>query len=455
MAGYIGSKAVSVNTTSATISDDLTVGDDATITGDLDVDGTTNLDVIDVDGAANFAADVTFAAGADIITATAGDNNTRVGVNAGISIADGGNYNTVMGDSAGTAISTGDLNTFIGYQSGDATTLSGNNVGVGYASLGTNILSSKNVAIGNNALKLHNLASAGEGFDVAVGHTAGEELTTGINNTFVGAGAGLSLTVGEQNVAIGKDALSTDDVGAHCVAVGADALANQNATGTTSNNFQNTAVGYSAGNDIIGGYYNTCIGALAGDEITTGLKNICIGRNADIQAVGQNNGIILGTDISGAGNDFTFGMASNIVVCDFDADATFERSSDLRLKTDVADVILGLDFINDLRPVTYKWKASGDLDANDPELAHLRTEDEDGNIINQMTTDVTMHGLIAQEVKTALDTANVSNFKGWDKDNFGVQTVSREMYVIPLIKAVQELSTALDAALARITELEG
>ena len=29
------------------------------------------------------------------------------------------------------------------------------------------------------------------------------------------------------------------------------------------------------------------------------------------------------------------------------------------------------------------------------------------------------------------------------------------MYVIPLIKAVQELSTALDAALARITALEG
>ena len=35
MAGYIGSKAVSVNTTSATISDDLAVGDDALITGTL------------------------------------------------------------------------------------------------------------------------------------------------------------------------------------------------------------------------------------------------------------------------------------------------------------------------------------------------------------------------------------------------------------------------------------
>ena len=47
MAGYIGSKAVSVNTTSATISDDLTVGDDATIAGDLDVAGT--LKIVDTE----------------------------------------------------------------------------------------------------------------------------------------------------------------------------------------------------------------------------------------------------------------------------------------------------------------------------------------------------------------------------------------------------------------------
>jgi len=55
MAGYICTQAVSVNTTSATISDDLAVGDDATIAGDLDVDGTSNLDIVDIDGAVNMA----------------------------------------------------------------------------------------------------------------------------------------------------------------------------------------------------------------------------------------------------------------------------------------------------------------------------------------------------------------------------------------------------------------
>ena len=92
------------------------------ISGDIDVDGTTNLDVVDVDGAVNFAADVTFADGADIITASAGTSNFRAGVNAGNSIASGGNYNTVVGDEAGTAITTGDGNTFVGYATGDAIT---------------------------------------------------------------------------------------------------------------------------------------------------------------------------------------------------------------------------------------------------------------------------------------------------------------------------------------------
>ena len=71
-----------------------------------------------------------------------------------------------------------------------------------------------------------------------------------------------------------------------------------------------------------------------------------------------------------------------------------------------------------------------------------------------MNTDAVMHNFIAQEVKAALDTAGVSDFGGWKEDQYGVQQVSREMFVIPLVKAVQELSTALDAAVARIKTLE-
>ena len=65
-----------------------------------------------------------------------------------------------------------------------------------------------------------------------------------------------------------------------------------------------------------------------------------------------------------------------------------------------------------------------------------------------------MHNFIAQEVKEALDTAGVSDFGGWKEDQYGVQQVSREMFVIPLVKAVQELSAKVDALTARIEALE-
>ena len=57
MAGYIGTQAVSVNTTSATISDDLSVGDDLTVTDDAAIGGT-----LAVTGVATFTATPVFSA---------------------------------------------------------------------------------------------------------------------------------------------------------------------------------------------------------------------------------------------------------------------------------------------------------------------------------------------------------------------------------------------------------
>ena len=64
-------------------------------------------------------------------------------------------------------------------------------------------------------------------------------------------------------------------------------------------------------------------------------------------------------------------------------------------------------------------------------------------------------GFIAQEVKAALDTAGVSDFGGWKEDQYGVQQVSREMFVIPLVKAVQELSAQVTALQAEVNTLKG
>ena len=137
---------------------------------------------------------------------------------------------------------------------------------------------------------------------------------------------------------------------------------------------------------------------------------------------------------------------------EFDTDASWTRSSDVRLKKNITDQTLGLSFINDLRTVKYNWKPNHELDSTDSQLAHLYKADPADN---EMNTDATMHNFIAQEVKAALDKAGVSNFGGWKEDQYGVQKVSREMFVIPLVKAVQELSAQVTALQAEVTKLKG
>jgi hypothetical protein len=56
-----------------------------------------------------------------------------------------------------------------------------------------------------------------------------------------------------------------------------------------------------------------------------------------------------------------------------------------------------------------------------------------------------MYGFIAQEVKEALDKHNITDFAGWNEGKDGEQGISYEMFVMPLVKAVQELSAKVKA----------
>jgi hypothetical protein len=67
-----------------------------------------------------------------------------------------------------------------------------------------------------------------------------------------------------------------------------------------------------------------------------------------------------------------------------------------------------------------------------------------------------IYGLVAQEVKQALDKHNITDFDGWHLDErTGIQSISGEMFVMPLIKAVQELSAQVTALQAEVKTLKG
>lgn len=128
-------------------------------------------------------------------------------------------------------------------------------------------------------------------------------------------------------------------------------------------------------------------------------------------------------------------------------------SSDRRLKTDIQPSALGLQFINDLRPVSYKM-----IEGTKKEV---KTTDEDGNetVTYEPVPGVRTHyGLIAQEVKEAIDKAGVGDFSAWQlakkDDPESAQSLSYEGFICPLIKAVQELSAENEALKARLAAIE-
>ena len=249
---------------------------------------------------------------------------------------------------------------------------------------------------------------------------------------------------GQQNVAIGDGAFNG---------------------GQTSNGDNNIAIGTAAMYGWTTADDNIAIGYWAGATIDDGDKNICIGYQADITETNAQNqiaigystvttgqyGIAIGDDISAAGNDAVMGKSGATITADFDASGTWAQSSDIRKKRNIKDDNLGLTFINDLNTKTYQWRPAKEH----PEEWGNFIDKEDGTReYSDINTDVVMHGLIAQDVKEAMDKAGCNTFGGWKEDGNGQQEVSKAMFVIPLIKAVQELSAKIDTMQTEINNLK-
>ena len=106
--------------------------------------------------------------------------------------------------------------------------------------------------------------------------------------------------------------------------------------------------------------------------------------------------------------------------------------SDERKKIDIKPSTLGLDFINDLKPVSYKW---GDY------------------------TDREHYGLIAQDVKASLDKRGKGDVGIWclaDKeDSESFQALRYTELISPMIQAIKELTLLVKELRSEINELKG
>jgi hypothetical protein len=164
------------------------------------------------------------------------------------------------------------------------------------------------------------------------------------------------------------------------------------------------------------------------------VENTCLGYGADIQDATATNQIVIGNNITGtADNAVHIGNDTSHIRCDFNADQTWDASSDKRQKKDIKESELGLDFINDLKPCKYKYKSPSEF----PEEWKAYNPDDKEPMGG---SDKYYYGFIAQEVKESIDKHDASDYGAWNVEDDGRQRVSREQFVVSLVKAVQELS---------------
>lgn len=402
-------------------------------------------------------------AGNSLCSYFADHNNTFIGFRAGFlnggSASDDGaaSSNTYIGSKSGYSNTYGGANTCLGYLSGYTGVSANNNICIGYSAGYNNTASAnsflgyncgyrntsgdKNSVFGDNTAYNNQVGTDNSifGYRAAYGNGSANSF---YQNSLFGSQCGYSITTGGANTSMGYQALYTNSTGGGNSALGVQALYS-NTTGAN-----NIAIGIYSLNANTTGSNNTCIGYAAGYGYTTGSNNTYVGYGADANANNYSNATAIGNGASvSASNKVRVGNTSVTVI---EGQVAWTNASDGRFKKNIKEDVKGLDFIKKLRPVTYNFetrKFDEFLMKNMPDsIKRIRMKDIDYNL----STNIIHSGFIAQEVEqTANDCGYV--FDGVhapssDNDNYGL---AYSQFVVPLVKAVQELSKALDSLTVR------
>jgi trimeric autotransporter adhesin len=361
---------------------------------------------------------------------TTGSGNTALGKEALFQNTTG-SANTAIGANSLNANTTGGSNIAVGNGTLFRNTTGADNTAVGLVALGQNINGNQNTAVGSSALNFNTSGSA----NTAVGERAIVNNTTGGSNTAVGQRTLSINTTGSGNTALGSLALRSNVNGNSNVAVGQLSLA------ANSSGSQNTVVGNNAMDLNTTGVNNTAVGFQAMRNNTTGILNTAIGGRAGVSTGNLSNTTAIGFDaIVNASNKIRLGNASVTVI---EGQVPFTTPSDGRFKTNVKENVIGLNFIMQLRPVTYQFNTK----QFDAFIQKEKKKDESFSAkIDYTESQSLLHsGFIAQEVEQAAKKTGFQ-FDGIivPKNENETYSLSYAQFVVPLVKAVQEQQQQID-----------
>ena len=339
------------------------------------------------------------------------NTNTFVGVGAGASNTtssntDSGSNNSFFGFAAGTATTTGIQNAFFGTTAGKSNTTGaansffGNNAGSSnttgtansffgdWAGLG-NTTGNVNSFFGYRAAQRNTSGSS----NMISGFDAGQNNTTGSFNSFFGTQAGGRNVTGDSNTYLGRAADGTADI-SNATAIGANTQVTQSNSvvlgsiagvngaaadtsvgiGTNAPQARLHVVGnvklidpFNRGLRVENGVMGGTVASFgnAGDFKIDALNwpggrftvkengNVGIGTDAPSTKLDVDGGIRFSALASGGSTQLCWNTSTGrIATC----------SSSLRYKTDLRPFNRGLNLINRLQPITFRWKNDQSLD---------------------------------------------------------------------------------------------
>lgn len=406
-----------------------------------------------------------------------GSNNVAVGSQTMLHNQKGFN-NVAIGMSAIRENINGDSNVAIGCYAMQNNSEGSKNVAVGYESLyyaGGTSVSSTDVVNECTAIGYEALFNNQKDFNTAIGCQALKSNKTGENNTASGYQALMNNITGNWNTASGWKSLFLNKSGDYNTGLGTASLH------INSDGDSNTGIGYTAlfynktakHNTGIGHgalFYsesvqtawanakttpqpipnnNTAVGYMALFHNRIGSNNTAVGYNSGPTEYSSKNKAYVLDNTTCLGNGAVVHATNTIQIGNssvalISGQVEWSTSSDKRIKNNIQDSNLGLDFITKLRPVKYNMVNPCDYPEELLECCFTCENPEPRPDDNVRVYD----GLIAQEVESVLSTLN----KTWSGHNIcsgegKKQSISYSTLTVPLIKSVQELND-------KITSLE-
>ncbi len=280
--------------------------------------------------------------------------------------------------------------------------------------------------------------------------------------SITGLASGSTVTItfsGDSNTGIGNpsaDALGGKTGGVEAFFVGTGTNPNlffgSGCFASATANNQNTAFGMQAGLNLTTGDSNTYFGNRAGQNNTTGNRNSFFGSTAGLDVRGSDwailgnisgsastytgdNVILLGSTVApssaGVSNEATIGNSGITALrC---AVTTITAISDERDKANIRALPAGMDIelVNTLRPVLFYWNMRDGAKVGVPDI-----------------------GFIAQELKAAMEQCGVE-VPGLVYESNPDRLEAASGLLLPIaIRAIQQLSDALDCTNRRLRAIE-